>query len=228
MKLLSVDTSSEVCSVALLEDNKLIKELNKMNFKTHSENLMPLIDCIFNKTGLSLSDIDAIACGIGPGSFTGIRIGIATCKAMAEVKHLPLIGVTSLETLAYLEAATENVIISIIDAKNNQVYAGVFDANHIQLLDYMADDINNILPYLTSYNSAILIGNGAILHKEKIQSCLNNVIFSKNSTQSSFALGKCAYQKWLRKEILTPDTLLPLYLRKSQAERMKHSNELPN
>lgn len=224
MKLLSIDTSSDVCSVALLEDNKLIKELNKTDSKTHSENLMPLVDLLFKETGLSLSNIDAIACSIGPGSFTGIRIGIASCKAMAEVKQIPLIGVTSLETLAYLETTPRNTIVSLIDAKNNQVYAGVFDKSYTLLEDYMADDISNIIPHLLSYLPITFVGNGASLHKAQLQSSLSNVTFSDNTMQSAFALGKCAYGKWQKGETLTPDTLLPLYLRKSQAERMKQNN----
>lgn len=224
MKLLSIDTSSDVCSVALLEDNKLIKELNKTDSKTHSENLMPLIDLLFKETNLTLSDVQAIACSIGPGSFTGIRIGIASTKAMAEVLQIPVIGVTSLETLAYLEPNPQNTIASFIDAKNNQVYCGIFDSQYHLLEDYLADDILQIIPHLKSYSSITLIGNGALVHKELLEKNLNNITFSTQHMQSAFALGKCAYEKWKNGETLTADTLLPLYLRKSQAERMKQNN----
>ncbi len=221
MKLLSIDTSSDVCSVALLENNALIKELNITDSKTHSENLMPLVDELFACTSTTLSDINAIACSIGPGSFTGIRIGIATVKAMAEVFDLPVIGVTSLETLAYSVISNSNNIVSLIDARNNQVYCGIFGKDYKLQEDYLADDINEILTHLNKYLPATFVGNGAIIHKQLIKEKFNDVYFENNNVQSSFFLGKCAYDKWKNGDVLTADTLLPLYLRKSQAERMK-------
>lgn len=228
MKLLSVDTSSDVCSVAILENAKLIKELHKTDSKTHSENLMPLIDSLLKEFSFTLDDINAIACSIGPGSFTGIRIGIASCKAMAEVKNIPLIGVTSLETLAYLEDNSNKNIASIIDAKNHQAYAGIFSPNHLLLEDYMADDIPTIVSRLSKYTPLTFVGNGSIIYKELLQSEFPQANFSGCFVQSAYALGKCAYSKWKAGQTLTPDTLLPLYLRKSQAERMKQNNGTAN
>ena len=219
-KLLSIDTSSDVCSVAILEDDKLIKELNITDSKTHSENLMPLVDKLFKETNLSLSEISAIACSIGPGSFTGIRIGIATVKAMAEVFNLPVIGVTSLETLAEAEIG-KGTVVSLIDAKNDQVYCGVFGDGEL-----LAKDIYEVIEYLKKYSSILFVGNGAVLHKELLQKELGNVSFGDNNVQSAFALGKCAYRKWQNGEFLTADTLLPLYLRPSQAERMKQNSDM--
>ena len=203
----------------ILEDDVLIKELNKTDSKTHSENLMPLVDELFKSSGISLSDVNVIACSIGPGSFTGIRIGIASVKAMAEVYNLPVVGVTSLETLAYSVQNSNSV--SLIDARNNQVYCGVFNKNHELQEDYLADDINAVLPHIDKYLPVTFIGNGAILHKELIEKKFKNVLFSDNNVQSAYLLGKCAYDKWKKGNTLTADTLLPLYLRKSQAERMK-------
>lgn len=91
MITLAISTSSNNASVALLENDICIKELNIINEKTHSEKLMPLIDELFSKTRLTLSDVNLIACDNGPGSFTGLRIGIATVKALAEVKEIPVI-----------------------------------------------------------------------------------------------------------------------------------------
>ena len=223
MKLLCIDTSSDVCSVAILEDGKLIKELNKTDSKTHSENLMPLIDSLFKETNLKLSDMNAIACSIGPGSFTGIRIGIASAKAMAEVMQIPVIGVTSLETLAYL-SETQDTIVSLIDAKNNQVYCGIFDNNFKSKEEYLATDITEVIAHLKKYSRISFVGNGFIVHKELLKSELPNVTFSGKNTQSAFALGKCAFEKWENGETLTADTILPLYLRPSQAERMKQNS----
>ena len=85
MKILAIDTSSDICGVALLEDAILIDDNSLKNGKTHSENLMPLIDEILKRNKISLGDINLIACVVGPGSFTGIRIGVSTVKAIAEV-----------------------------------------------------------------------------------------------------------------------------------------------
>ena len=216
MKLLSIDTSSDVCSVAILEDDNLIKELNITDSKTHSENLMPLVDKLFKETGLQLSDMGAIACSIGPGSFTGIRIGIATVKAMAEVFNLPVIGVTSLETLAEIES--NSTIVSLIDARNEQVYCGIYGDGEL-----LADDIHTIIEHLRAFYNIQFVGNGAILHKELLENELKNVSFSDKNVQSAYSLGKCAYRKLQNGEAKNSDTILPLYLRPSQAERMKQN-----
>ena len=91
MKILAIDTSSKVCSVAITEDDKTITSLHNDDEKTHSVKLMPMIDEAFKKTHLTLDDINLIACGLGPGSFTGVRIGIATAKAFIDSKHIPAV-----------------------------------------------------------------------------------------------------------------------------------------
>ena len=98
MKILSIDTSSPICAVAILEDNKLIKEISQNNGLTHSEKLMPIIEQILKETNLKLKDIDLLVCDKGPGSFTGIRIGVATVKAFTDSLNIPAIGISSLET----------------------------------------------------------------------------------------------------------------------------------
>ena len=147
MIILAISTSSNNASVALLENDICIKELNIINEKTHSEKLMPLIDELFTITGFSLSDVSLIACDNGPGSFTGLRIGIATTKALAEVKNIPVIGLSSLDALSY-NVPQSKYICSLIDARNNQVYCAIFDKEHNLISDYMADDINNLLSIL--------------------------------------------------------------------------------
>ena len=226
MKLLSIDTSSDICSVAILEDDNLVKELNITDSKTHSENLMPLVDTLFKETSLSLSDMNALACSIGPGSFTGIRIGIATIKAMAEVTQIPVIGVTSLETLAYLNSSNNSTIAAIIDSKNDQVYCGIFDENFNLKEDYLATDITETISHLKKYSNIFLVGNGSTIHKELLLKDLSNISFAEKNFQSAYALGRCAFDKFKKNDVLTADTILPLYLRASQAERMNQKNGL--
>lgn len=217
MKILSIDTASDICSVALLEDLTLIKELNICDSKTHSENLMPLIQQLLQETGCSLSQIDLIACDKGPGSFTGIRIGIATIKAFSFAKSIPVIGISSLEALSYNVLNPTNIICSLIDARNNQVYCGIFNNKYELLEDYLADDISVIIQALNKYSNIIFVGNGANIHQNLLHGT-----FSTNNEQSAFSLGKCAFHKFSNGYFENADNLLPMYLRKSQAERMQN------
>lgn len=220
MKILAIDTSSSVCSTALLENEDIIDENNLDNGRTHSENLMPLIDELLVRNNLNLKDIKLISITIGPGSFTGIRIGIASIKPMAEIHNIPIAAVTSLETLARNDESNKNKIV-LIDAKNNQVYGGVFDKNYNLLEDYMADDINEVINKFNKYEDSIIIGDGGILHKELLVSNIKNIEFSTFNKQSAVSTGRIGYKKFLNNDLKNADTLLPTYLRKSQAERMK-------
>ena len=167
MKILSISTSSNIASVCISEDDNCILELNIDNNKKHSETLMPLVSTLFSKTNLKLSDINLIACDIGPGSFTGIRIGISTIKAIAESLNIPVVGISSLEALSYnIRNSKCNAICSLIDARNNQVYCGIFDKNYNLLENYLADDINNVLKLLNNYENILFVGDGAIAHKD--------------------------------------------------------------
>lgn len=126
MKILAIDTTSQVCGVAILDDENLIIENSINNGLTHSENLMPLIKEALEKSNLALKDINLLACCTGPGSFTGIRIGVASCKAIAEVNNLSVADVSALESLA--KNVEENCAnkVALIDARNNQCYCRSF------------------------------------------------------------------------------------------------------
>lgn len=224
MKILSIDTSSNLCSVALLEDNQTIQELMIDDNKTHSQNLMPLIQDLFVKSNIGLSEIDLIACNKGPGSFTGIRIGIATAKAIAEVSNIPVIGISSLDCLAYNVPNATGVICSLIDANNNQVYSAIFDKNYNLISDYLADDVSNIASSLNNYSDITFVGTGSINYKDILSNINSNIKFSTNNNQHSANVGKCAFEKYKNGYTENADTVLPMYLRKSQAERMKELN----
>lgn len=220
MKILSIDTSSSNCAVAILEDNKLIDENSLNNGKTHSENLMPLISELLERNNLGLKDMSLIAVSVGPGSFTGIRIGIASIKPMSEIHNIPVAGVTSLETLARIDETDRNKI-SLIDCKNNQVYFGVFDKDYNLIEDYKADDINNLIDIIKKYENAVAIGDGAKLHRELLEENVKGVEILDESLQTAENTGKIGYKKYLDKELENADTIVPFYLRKSQAERLK-------
>lgn len=229
MKILGVDTSSDICSVCLLEDNTVVKELHLNNGKTHSENLVPLLKELMDSCNITFNDIGLIAVDKGPGSFTGIRIGIATVKAIAEVYNIKVVGVTSLKSLSFNEDYKNNTIISLIDARNNQVYCGVFKHGLEDI--YLATNINEVLENIKQFvkENTIFIGDGSVLHKNLIEDFFNcNLKFSNNNEQSSISTALAGLEIFNNGEFDTADTILPFYLRKSQAERMKEINNNGN
>lgn len=154
------------------------------------------------------------------GSFTGIRIGISSVKAMAEAKKIKIIPVNSLEVLAYNVETSSNYICSLIDARNDNAYSGLFDSNYNLVQDLSADSVATILNNLPNAKITF-VGNAVEIHREKITQKFGiNANFSNSNSLSSAKLGICAYSKIAKGECLAPDELLPLYLRKSQAERM--------
>ena len=171
MKILSIDTSSKICSVAVLDNKNVLKEENLNNGLTHSESLMPLIEQILIDTNLALKDINLIVCDLGPGSFTGIRIGVATTKAFRDSLNIPTVGVSSLEALAY-NLKTSNIICSLIDAKNENVYLEVFEKeanNYKSIYPATFSNIDEFFLNLSNkYKNVTFVGDGALDYKNKI------------------------------------------------------------
>ena len=126
MKILSIETAGNICAVAVTEDDKLIKEEILNDGNTHSVKLMPLLDKLLSEADTKISDIDLFACDIGPGSFTGIRIGVSTIKAFMDVTNKKALGISSLEILAENIEENEDIVCALIDAKNENVYYGFF------------------------------------------------------------------------------------------------------
>ena len=224
MKILSIDTSSNLCAVAVLEDSSLIKENILNDTKNHSEKIMPVIAQTLKESNLKLKDIDLIVCDKGPGSFTGIRIGVATVMSFIDSLKIPAIGITSLEALAYnviLNEPTPSFICSLIDAKNNNVYFELHSTSFCTLVSELPADcmnINELIDLLKKYDNICFVGDGVSTHHELLISNLNNATFSTHNEISSYSLGIAGLNayNWGRK-----DDLLPVYLRKSQAERAK-------
>ena len=220
MKILAIDTSSEICGVCILEDDKLIDDNSLSNGMTHSENLMPLVSEILERNNLKISDIDLISCVVGPGSFTGIRIGVSTIKALAEVENIKIAELTALEVLAG-NIEDDNIRVSIIDARNDQVYCGIFDKDNNLIEEMIADSIDNTVQKLKKFSNITFVGNGAIKYKDLLNKEMSNITFCDNNLQNAYIVGKIGYKKYLENNLKTADELLPIYLRKSQAERMK-------
>ena len=221
MKILSITTSSSICGVAILENTSLIKEISIDKWLTHSEVLMPLIKEIFDETNLNLKDIDLLSVDIGPGSFTGIRIGIATIKAFVDSLNIKSIGVNSLEALS-LNVDNHGIICSLIDARKENVYCEIFEKignKYLSRRKASFENINELLTELKEINPEYLItfvGDGAVKNKEKILSILPNSQFAYNNRLSPVNVGLCAFN-FFNEERET--SIEPLYLRKSEAEQ---------
>lgn len=228
MKILSIDTSSKICSVAVLEDNNVIIEKNIDDSLTHSQKLMTMIDNILNELNIKLTDFDLFTCCIGPGSFTGVRIGVSTIKAFCDVTNVPVTSVSSLEglacnTLGSNIRSTSTIVCSLIDAKNDNVYCGIFNNEFIQLEDLCAKNINEILNLLNKYSSStiLFVGDGAVYHKDLILEKFPNSLFVEDefNKQTSVSIGIAGFNKYNKGFYGNSNSLSPLYLRKSQAER---------
>lgn len=219
MKILSIDTASNLCTVAILNDTKCLKEIIVNDARNHSEKIMPLIEQVLEETSLTLKDIDLIVCDKGPGSFTGIRIGIGTVLAFKDCLNIPCVGISSLEALAY-NVTQDGIICSLIDAKNGNVYYGLFAKKrneYTQIGKFSFKNIQDVISLLQTQNSTItFVGDGATINNEIIKKNMNNYIFHTKNNLSSFSLGLAGYEKYT-KNIET--SIMPLYLRKSQAER---------
>lgn len=210
MKILSIDTSSNLCSVAILENTTLIKKIELNNGLTHSETLMPLIKQILEENNLSLKNIDLLVSDIGPGSFTGLRIGVATCKAFSDSLNIPCIGISALEVLAY-NIKNDGIICSTIDCKNDNCYFALYELSngtYTILEEPTTKSVTEVLNLLnTKYSNKIInfIGDGI---KEKSTNCYLDV---KN-------LGIAGYTKFINNNNIGKN-ILPLYLKKPQAQK---------
>ncbi len=217
MKILCIDTSSNLCSVAILEDTTLIKKLELNNGLTHSETLMPLIQQLFKESKLSLKDIDLLVSDIGPGSFTGIRIGVSTCKAFSDILNIPCIGINSLDILAH-NIKSDGIICSTIDCKNDNCYFALYkleNGNYTILEEPCAKTIQEVLDLLNSKYSnenIVFVGDGIA---SKSTDCYLNV---EN-------LGIAGFKKFISNNNVGEE-ILPLYLKKPQAQKQLEEKEL--
>lgn len=220
MKILCIDTSSSLCSVAILEDTTLINKLELNNGLTHSETLMPLINKILKTSKISLKDIDLLAVDIGPGSFTGLRIGIATVKAFADSLNISCVGISSLEILAY-NIKNDGIICSTIDCKNDNCYFALYELNsgsYTVLEEPKANSIKNVINLLnTNYANKPIFFVGDGIKDSSVSNYLN--------VQN---LGIAGFKKFKNNNCIS-ENISPLYLKKPQAqqqleEKMKVQN----
>jgi tRNA threonylcarbamoyladenosine biosynthesis protein TsaB len=234
LKILSIDAATQVAGAALLTDTYVIGESNintreaKTDGPTHSETLLPLIDDLFNLTGVTLKEVDVIAVSCGPGSFTGLRIGAATAMGLARGADLPLVPVPTLCSLAYNAGSIINpgdIVVPVMDARRGQVYAAFysFENGRAKLLTgYLADDIREVLAYLSEhkYNRAVFVGDGADAYREIITQVEADAVFAamQLNRQRAASTGVAALHM-LQDGFKPVNEFELLYVRKPQAVR---------
>ena len=226
MLFLSIDTTGGACSAALCENKKILCEAFLHDKLTHSQTLMPLINQCFERAGKTVADVDAFAVAVGPGSFTGVRIGICAAKGFAQVTGKPVIAIDTLELLAQNIAGFEGIVCPILDARRGQVYTAFFRKGE-RLCEDFADAIEVVAEKLKGEEKVLFVGDGVPVLKEKILTQLPHAQFAPehlNHQRAGHAAGLIA-EKYSRGEILSAETVLPNYLRDSQAERMKKEKQ---
>ncbi len=232
MKILSVDTSSNVATVAVADDDKLVCEILVNTKKTHSQTLMPMIDSALKQSELEISDIDLIASANGPGSFTGLRIGVSAVKGLAHAMDIPVVGVSILTAMAYNLPFCEHIISPILDARRDQVYNAVYewdDGEIKEICEPRALSVDELIrEFLTSDKKVVFLGDGVSVHKEYIKEKLGDkAVFAPVSANEQRASGLIAAAKKLYDEgkAISCYELAPIYLRKPQAEREAEERE---
>lgn len=245
MKILSIDTCSNVCGVSILEDTNSICKLDAISINSHSKTLMPMINNALIEANLKLDDIDLIVCDIGPGSFTGIRIGIATVKAFNDSLNIPVVGITSLETLARQVSnnlSDNSLICSMIDCKNENCYFALYQkkGDYLEsLIEPEADSIKSALSIIDTYindsdetSNIYFVGDVTLNFKEEIKKFVPYSYFCNPNQNllNSYYLGISGLKFYNSEfESTTPyrqlNNILPLYLKKPQAQRQLEKKE---
>lgn len=228
MLIFAVDTCSMSSSAAIADENRIIAEFTVNHKKTHSERIMPQIEALFKAADISIDDIDAFAAAVGPGSFTGVRIGVAIAKGFAIPTKKPCIGVSAIEALAYSAKPFKGLIAPILDARRNQVYNGVFESDGRAIKRIKEDraiELSLLLEELKSYDKDVIFaGDGVPVFKNLVMDFLGDrAYFVPNPFVYNLASGvaEIGIEKYKRGEITEGGLLVPEYVRLSQAEQEK-------
>ncbi|SDF11737.1 tRNA (adenosine(37)-N6)-threonylcarbamoyltransferase complex dimerization subunit type 1 TsaB [Sporomusa acidovorans] len=218
MPILAIDTATLVSSVAIATQDTLVAELTIQTRKTHSERLMPHIASLLSMAEMTQNSIKAVAVSIGPGSFTGLRIGLATAKAMAYALHIPLIGVPTLAALAFSCPVPGVVLAPMLDAQKENVYLGLYEWQNDSVCELQPPQV---VPFTAAKaeldkmeRPALMLGEAAVMHKEDIAHPVPpHVIMPRAGSVA--AMAQAMYARGIRHDIAT---LEPLYIRRSEAE----------
>ena len=221
MLILAFESSARAASVALVKDGRLLSQATQISALTHSRTLLPMAEDLLKNCELKPADVDLFAVAQGPGSFTGIRIGVSTVKGLAWATDRPCVGVSTLEALAWHGVAAGGLICPVMDARRSQVYNALFeirDGKPVRLCEDRPISLEELAGELAAYETpAFLLGDGAALTADFLQQrglpfrlAPDNLLW-----QDGWGVAMAAQDK----KPVGGEELLPVYLRLSQAER---------
>lgn len=231
MKILALESSATACSVALCEDEKLIAQTFQNSGLTHSRTLMPMVDSLLTQCGQTLADMDVVAVAAGPGSFTGLRIGVSTAKGLAWAGDKPCAPCSTLESMVWQLAHVDAIIIAAMDARRNQVYNAVFRARD-GMLERLSPDRAIGLEELEAEvkkleERKILVGDGAQLCYNMWQERVEDLHLAPVHLrwQTAWGVARAALELAREDKLVPGGQLTPVYHRLSQAERERLAKE---
>ena len=225
MKILAFDSTATSASVAVFDDDNLIGEFFINTKQTHSQTLLPMAESLLKNTKVDVKDIDLFAVNTGPGSFTGVRIGVAAVKGMAMALNKPCVAVSTLDSMAYNLLDVNCTAVCVMDARCNQVYNANFkvdNGNVEKLCDDRALSIDELTDELKLVDGHIvLVGDGAKLCFDKMKDAIPNIKIAsiQNRYQKASSTALVALNLYNNGKTLTAEELMPYYLRLPQAER---------
>ncbi|MBE6633836.1 MAG: tRNA (adenosine(37)-N6)-threonylcarbamoyltransferase complex dimerization subunit type 1 TsaB [Ruminococcaceae bacterium] len=228
MIVLAMESSAIVASVAVCNEERVLGEYTLCNGNTHSETLLPMIESLLHFLGLTVNDVDLFAVSAGPGSFTGVRIGVATMKGLAFGSGKPCVGVSTLEALAHRYQIPSGLICPVMNARRKQVYTALFRAENGQLTRLMEDSaisVEELDERLNAYGEPIsFVGDGYDLVKTHLKH-FNHQTPANLRDQSASAVAYAALRAYNQGKYITDSELAPVYLRPCQAERERAERE---
>ncbi len=227
MKILAVDTATTGCSVALTDGEHLLAEINLVSTQTHSRHLAGMIGEACRLTGLAVGGMDAYAVVKGPGSFTGLRIGVSTVKGLAEAAGRPILGISALQTLAEQAAASTPLVCPLIDARRGEVYFSTYRMIDGILVERHLEDVLRPDQALQSIDApCTFIGNGVVLYRSLIRDNLGDGAYFTHPLAYHIRASTVARLAWKRLGNGDSDKVahfVPAYVRKSDAQINRRS-----
>lgn len=229
LRVLAIDTSARATSTAIVDESGVLALHTSNAGLTHSQALMPMVDSVIKSAGLSVADIDCFSCAVGPGSFTGLRIGIGAIKGLSFATGKPCCGVSTLAGLALNLRGFEGLICAVMDARCNQVYHALYNSKGEDMELLCADSPLSIEELYESLSlraendgkSIFLVGDGADLCYNKLRGKISSLILPVQLLrfQNATSIGRLALERLQRGETESAASLMPVYLRLPQAER---------
>ncbi|MCL1990103.1 MAG: tRNA (adenosine(37)-N6)-threonylcarbamoyltransferase complex dimerization subunit type 1 TsaB [Defluviitaleaceae bacterium] len=217
MLTLAIDTSTRLLSIALMHGNDVLASVEKMTKNNQSEILMSSIEALMNEHQVKPTDLKAILVAIGPGSYTGIRVGVTAAKSLAYALHLPVVGVSSLEVMAHATDAREGIVVPMIDARRGTVFAGAYQKKGGIVLAEAHYSLDMLFERLVEAKVMLFVGDGANNHEAQI---LHHYPQATVIGEERYAHIKAVALSKVAKieKAVNPHTLVPNYLRKTEAE----------